>query len=189
MGMLSDDEIRELGCKLISPFTPDLVREVDGQGIISFGTSSYGYDLSLSPEWKTPVTDRSGEVILLDPKNAQPEQWDSTYANAFDMAPHSFVLNKCLEYVRVPRNCLGLVLTKSTYARNGIISLCTPLEPEWEGEVTLEFANLTNCRVRMHAGEGAVQVVFLKSDRLCGKSYADRNGKYQHQRGVVLSRV
>ena len=169
MPVKSDKWIRRMAREhaMIEPFEPDMVREVAGQRVVSFGTSSYGYDIRCSNEFKL-FTNLNSTIV--DP-------------------PNSFALARTLEYFRIPRNVLVLCLGKSTYARCGIIVNVTPLEPEWEGHVTLEFSNTTPLPAKIYANEGVAQVIFIESDEVCETSYRDRGGKYQGQKGVTLPRI
>jgi len=168
---------------LIEPFEPTQVREVNGERVISFGVSSYGYDIRCAPEFEV-FTNINSAVV--DPKNLVPESFVDVNRDVCIIPPNSFALARTLEYFRIPRNILTICLGKSTYARCGIIVNVTPLEPEWEGHVTLEFSNTTPLPAKIYANEGVAQVIFLESDETCEISYRDRGGKYQNQRGVTL---
>ena len=171
---------------LIEPFEPTQVREVNGERVISFGVSSYGYDIRCAPEFKVCTNINSAVV---DPKNFVPESFVDVNRDVCIIPPNSFALARTLEYFRIPRNILTICLGKSTYARCGIIVNVTPLEPEWEGHVTLEFSNTTPLPAKIYANEGVAQVIFLESDETCEISYRDRGGKYQNQRGVTLPKA
>jgi dCTP deaminase len=171
---------------LIEPFEPTQVREVDGKRVISFGLSSYGYDIRCAPEFKV-FTNINSAVV--DPKNFVPESFVDVNRDVCIIPPNSFALARTLEYFRIPRDVLTICLGKSTYARCGIIVNVTPLEPEWEGHVTLEFSNTTPLPAKIYANEGVAQVIFLESDESCAISYRDRGGKYQNQRGVTLPKA
>ena len=173
MTIKSDNWIRRMAQStgMIEPFEPQQVREQDGRRIISFGTSSYGYDIRCADEFKVFTNINS---TIVDPKN-------------FDS--NSFALARTIEYFRIPRNVLTICLGKSTYARCGIIVNVTPFEPEWEGYVTLEFSNTTPLPAKIYAGEGCAQVLFFESDEVCETSYKDRGGKYQGQSGVTLPKT
>jgi len=171
---------------LIEPFEPTQVREVNGERVISFGVSSYGYDIRCAPEFKV-FTNINSAVV--DPKNFVPESFVDVNRDVCIIPPNSFALARTLEYFRIPRNILTICLGKSTYARCGIIVNVTPLEPEWEGHVTLEFSNTTPLPAKIYANEGVAQVIFLESDETCEISYRDRGGKYQNQRGVTLPKA
>ncbi len=171
---------------LIEPFEPRQIREVGGAKVISFGTSSYGYDLRCAAEFKIFT---NINTTIVDPKNFDPESFVDVNADVCIIPPNSFALASTVEYFRIPRNVLTICLGKSTYARCGIIVNVTPLEPEWEGHVTLEFSNTTPLPAKIYANEGAAQVIFLESDEDCEVSYKDRGGKYQGQSGVTLPKA
>ncbi|MEN9728463.1 MAG: hypothetical protein RL434_2829 [Pseudomonadota bacterium] len=171
---------------MIEPFEPEQIRAVNGQRVISFGTSSYGYDIRCAPEFKV-FTNINSAVV--DPKNFDPASFVDVNADVCIIPPNSFALARTVEYFRIPRNVLTICLGKSTYARCGIIVNVTPLEPEWEGHVTLEFSNTTTLPAKIYANEGVAQVIFLESDEDCEVSYKDRGGKYQAQTGVTLPRA
>jgi dCTP deaminase len=188
MPIKADSWIRHMAEKhgLIDPFEPAQVREVEGRRVISYGTSSYGYDLRCAPEFKVFTNVYSAVV---DPKAFDPQSFVDINAEVCIIPPNSFALARTVEYFRIPRNILTICLGKSTYARCGIIVNVTPLEPEWEGHVTLEFSNTTPLPAKIYANEGVAQVLFLESDQPCEVSYRDRGGKYQGQRGVTLPRA
>ena len=171
---------------LIEPFQSEQIREVDGQRVISFGTSSYGYDIRCAGEFKI-FTNINSAVV--DPKNFDSNSFVDVKADVCIIPPNSFALARTVEYLRIPRNVLTICLGKSTYARCGIIVNVTPLEPEWEGHVTLEFSNTTPLPAKIYANEGVAQVLFLESDEICETSYADRGGKYMRQTGVTLPKA
>jgi dCTP deaminase len=171
---------------LIEPFEPEQVREVAGRRVISYGTSSYGYDIRCAPEFKVFTNVHS---VVVDPKAFDPQSFVDINAEVCIIPPNSFALARTVEYFRIPRNILTICLGKSTYARCGIIVNVTPLEPEWEGHVTLEFSNTTPLPARIYANEGVAQVLFLESDQACDVSYRDRGGKYQGQLGVTLPKA
>jgi dCTP deaminase len=171
---------------LIEPFEPTQVRMVDGRKVISYGTSSYGYDIRCAPEFKI-FTNINATIV--DPKNFDSGSFVDVAGNECVIPPNSFALARTIEYFRIPRDVLTIWLGKSTYARCGIIVNVTPLEPEWEGHVTLEFSNTTPLPARIYANEGVAQVIFLQSDEPCDVSYRDRDGKYQGQRGVTLPKA
>jgi dCTP deaminase len=168
---------------MIDPFESGQVREVDGRKIVSYGTSSYGYDVRCADEFKI-FTNINSSVI--DPKNFSEDNFVDVQSDVCIIPPNSFVLARTVEYFKIPRSVLTVCLGKSTYARCGIIVNVTPLEPEWEGHVTLEFSNTTNLPAKIYAGEGVAQLLFFESDDVCSVSYADRGGKYQGQTGVTL---
>jgi len=171
---------------LIEPFEPQQVRELAGDRVISYGVSSYGYDVRCAPEFKV-FTNINSAVV--DPKNFDPDSFVDIDRDVCIIPPNSFALARTLEYFRIPRNILTICLGKSTYARCGIIVNVTPLEPEWEGHVTLEFSNTTPLPARIYANEGVAQVIFIESDESCAVSYRDRGGKYQKQTGVTLPKT
>ena len=155
-------------------------------GVVSFGLSSYGYDCRVADEFKV-FTNVYNTVV--DPKNFDPKSFVDIQASECIVPPNSFALARTVEYFRIPRDVLTICLGKSTYARCGIIVNVTPLEPEWEGHVTLEFSNTTPLPAKIYANEGVAQVIFLQSDEPCEVSYRDRDGKYQGQRGVTLPKA
>lgn len=168
---------------MISPFEPGQVRERDDGRIISYGTSSYGYDVRCSTEFKIFTNINSA---IVDPKNFDDNSFVNVDSDVCIIPPNSFALARTIESFRIPRNVLTVCLGKSTYARCGIIVNVTPLEPEWEGQVTLEFSNTTPLPAKIYANEGVAQMLFFESDEVCETSYADRAGKYQGQSGVTL---
>lgn len=170
---------------LIEPFEPTQIRESEKGKVISYGTSSYGYDVRCSDEFKI-FTNINSAVV--DPKQFDESSFVDFVGESCIIPPNSFALARTVEYFRIPRNVLTICLGKSTYARCGIIVNVTPFEPEWEGHVTLEFSNTTPLPARIYANEGVAQVVFFESDEVCEVSYADRGGKYQRQSGVTLPR-
>ena len=178
MSVMSDIWIRRLALEqaMIEPFSAKQVKSNDdGEGIISYGLSSYGYDARVAREFKiftnvnSAIVDRETDICTIP--------------------PNSFVLARTVEYFRIPRDVLVICVGKSTYARCGIIVNVTPLEPEWEGHVTLEFSNTTPLPAKIYANEGACQFLFLRGDTVCETSYADRAGKYMRQRGVTLPKL
>lgn len=188
MGLKHDTWIKTQAerAAMISPFAPEQVRELAGRRVISFGLSSYGYDARLAPEFK--VARCNGAV--LDPKNEDEAAWEDTVlADSFVIPPHGFVLTRTVEYFRIPENVLCVVLGKSTYARLGLVVNVTPLEPAWEGQITLELSNTTPQPLIVYANEGIAQVLFLEGDRPPEVTYASRSGKYQYQEGIVMSKV
>jgi dCTP deaminase len=171
---------------MIDPFEPNQVREVAGQKIVSYGTSSYGYDIRCSNEFKLFTNINS---TIVDPKNFDPNSFVEVTNDFCIIPPNSFALARTVEYFRIPRNVLTVCLGKSTYARCGIIVNVTPFEPEWEGYVTLEFSNTTPLPAKIYANEGIAQVLFFEADEECETSYKDRGGKYQGQVGVTLPKI
>ena len=188
MSIKSDKWIRRMAAEhgMIEPFEPGQVREVDGKRIVSFGTSSYGYDVRCSNEFKIFTNINS---TIVDPKNFDEKSFVDLKGDVCIIPPNSFALARTVERFAIPRNVLVVCLGTSSYARCGIVVNVTPLEPEWEGHVTLEFSNTTPLPARIYANEGVAQVLFLESDEVCETSYKDRGGKYQGQRGVTLPRI
>ena len=188
MSIKSDKWIRRMAEQhgMIEPFSPVQVKEVDGRRIVSYGTSSYGYDIRCSNEFKLFTNINS---TIVDPKNFDPSSFVNVEADYCIIPPNSFALARTVEYFRIPRNVLTVCLGKSTYARCGIIVNVTPFEPEWEGYVTLEFSNTTPLPAKIYANEGVAQVLFFESDEVCETSYKDRGGKYQGQVGVTLPKI
>ena len=188
MSIKADKWIRRMaeGHKMIEPFESGQVREVDGRRIVSYGTSSYGYDIRCSDEFKIFTNINS---TIVDPKEFDPKSFVDFKGPVCIIPPNSFVLARTIEFFRIPRNVLTICLGKSTYARCGIIVNVTPLEPEWEGHVTLEFSNTTPLPAKIYANEGVAQVLFIESDEVCETAYKDRGGKYQGQTGVTLPRI
>jgi dCTP deaminase len=168
--------------RMIEPFVEDQVRA----GVISYGVSSYGYDVRVGDQFKV-FTNVFNTVV--DPKNFDPRSFVDIRADVCIIPPNSFALASTVEYFRVPRDILTVCLGKSTYARCGIIVNVTPFEPEWEGHVTIEISNTTPLPAKIYANEGIAQVVFFQSDEVCAVSYRDRKGKYQAQQGVTLPRI
>ncbi|MCK8516078.1 dCTP deaminase [Methylonatrum kenyense] len=187
MSIKSDRWIRRMAEQegMIEPFEPGQVRETDQGRIISYGTSSYGYDVRCSREFKI-FTNINSAVV--DPKNFDENSFVDVQNDVCIIPPNSFALASTVEYFRIPRSVLTVCLGKSTYARCGIIVNVTPLEPEWEGHVTLEFSNTTPLPAKIYANEGVAQMLFFESDEVCETSYKDRAGKYMGQRGVTLPR-
>ena len=170
----------------VTPFEPGQVKEVDGRRIVSYGTSSYGYDIRCADEFKL-FTNLNSTIV--DPKEFDENNFVDVKGSSVVIPPNSFALARTIEYFRIPRNVLTICLGKSTYARCGILVNVTPFEPEWEGYVTLEFSNTTPLPAKIYANEGVAQVVFFESDEVCETSYKDRGGKYQGQRGVTLPKM
>ena len=188
MTIKSDRWIRRMAAehRMIEPFEPGQVRAAGGHKIVSYGTSSYGYDIRCSNEFKLF---KNLNATIVDPKNFDDKSFVDISGAHCIIPPNSFALARTIEYFRVPRNVLVLCLGKSTYARCGIIVNVTPLEPEWEGYVTLEFSNTTPLPAKIYANEGVAQVIFFESDEVCETSYKDRGGKYQGQTGVTLPKI
>ncbi|AAF83572.1 dCTP deaminase [Xylella fastidiosa] len=191
MSIKSDRWIRHMAQQhgMIAPFEPGQIKQnATGQRIVSYGTSSYGYDVRCSREFKIFTNINS---TIVDPKQFDNGSFIDVESDVCIIPPNSFALARTIEYFRIPRNVLVICLGKSTYARCGIIVNVTPLEPEWEGHVTLEFSNTTPLPARIYANEGVAQMLFLQADPddVCQTSYRDRNGKYQGQTGVTLPRT
>ena len=187
MSIKSDRWIRKMAAQgMIEPFEPNQVRYVDNRKIVSYGTSSYGYDIRCANEFKVFTNINSS---IVDPKDFDPASFVDVVSDVCIIPPNSFALARTVEYFRIPRNVLTICLGKSTYARCGIIVNVTPFEPEWEGYVTLEFSNTTPLPAKIYANEGCAQVLFFEGDEECETSYRDRGGKYQGQVGVTLPRT
>ncbi len=188
MSIKSDKWIRRMAQEhaMISPFEAEQVRESAEGKVISYGTSSYGYDVRCSDEFKIFTNINSA---IVDPKNFDAQSFVDLKANVCIIPPNSFALARTIEYFKIPRDVLTICLGKSTYARCGIIVNVTPLEPEWEGHVTLEFSNTTPLPAKIYANEGVAQMLFFGGDEICETSYLDRGGKYQGQTGVTLPKA
>lgn len=184
MGLKADKWIQRMAENggLIEPFVSGQVRE----GVISYGVSSYGYDIRVADEFKVFTNVHS---TIVDPKNFDPTAYVDFKGEVCTIPPNSFVLARSVEYIRMPRNVTGIVLCKSTYIRAGVLIPTTVLEAGWEGIITLEISNVTPLPARIYANEGIAQVLFFEGDEECATSYADRRGKYQKQDGLVLPRV
>jgi dCTP deaminase len=184
MGLKSDGWIRRMALehKMIDPFTDGQKRD----GVISYGTSSYGYDIRVADEYKIFTNVYSAVV---DPKAFDNRSMVDFKGDVCVIPPNSFALARTVEYFRIPRSVLTICLGKSTYARCGIIVNVTPFEPEWEGFVTLEISNTTPLPAKIYSNEGIAQVLFFEGDEPCEVSYADKKGKYQKQVGVVLPKL
>jgi dCTP deaminase len=172
--------------RMIEPFEAGQVRANGSGRIVSFGTSSYGYDVRCAADFKVFTNIHSAVV---DPKAFDEKSFVDMGGDVCIIPPNSFALARTVEYFRIPRNVLTICLGKSTYARCGIIVNVTPLEPEWEGHVTLEFSNTTPLPAKIYANEGVAQMIFFESDEECEESYSDRAGKYQGQTGVTLPKA
>ena len=183
MSIKSDKWIREMSLneEMISPFVDNQIRK----GTISYGLSSYGYDIRVSDEYKV-FTNVNNSVV--DPKKFDEKSFIDYKGDICIVPPNSFALARSIEYFKIPRNVLTVCLGKSTYARCGIIVNVTPFEPEWEGHVTLEISNTTPLPAKIYSNEGLCQVLFFESDEMCEKSYKDKKGKYQNQRGITLAK-
>ena len=171
---------------MISPFEPNMIREKDSEKIVSYGTSSYGYDIRCAPEFRVFTNINS---TIVDPKSFDPNSFVEFNGAHCIIPPNSFALARTVEFFKIPRNILTICVGKSTYARCGIIVNVTPFEPEWQGYVTLEFSNTTPLPAKIYAEEGCAQVLFFESDEECETSYKDRGGKYQGQSGVTLPKI
>ncbi len=184
MGLKSDNWIRKMAReqRMIEPFVENQVRG----GCISYGVSSYGYDIRVTNEFKIFTNVHS---TVVDPKAFDERSMVDFTGDVCVIPPNSFALSRTVEYFRIPRGVLTLCVGKSTYARCGIITNVTPFEPEWEGYVTLEISNTTPMPARIYANEGIAQVLFFEGDEACETSYADRKGKYQGQQTIVLPKV
>ena len=189
MTIKSDKWIKKMAQEhqLIEPFTENQVRDADsGNKIISYGVSSFGYDVRCADEFKVFTNINSATV---DPKSFDEDSFVDVKSDVCVIPPNSFALARTIEYFKIPRNVLTICLGKSTYARCGIIVNVTPLEPEWEGHVTLEFSNTTNLPAKIYANEGVAQFVFLKGNEKPNVTYAKRKGKYMKQKGVTLPKI
>jgi dCTP deaminase len=184
MGLKNDAWIRKMAIEqgMIDPFVDHQIRD----GVISYGVSSYGYDIRVADEFKI-FTNIFSAVV--DPKQFDPRSMVDFRGDICIIPPNSFVLAKTVEYFRIPRKVLTVCLGKSTYARCGLIVNVTPFEPEWEGYVTLEISNTTPLPARVYANEGIAQVLFFEADEECEISYADKKGKYQHQQSIILPKI
>ena len=184
MAVMSDSWIRRMATDagMIEPFVEAQRRD----GVISYGLSSYGYDARVADEFRVFT---NVDSVIVDPKDFSPDSFVTRKGPSCVIPPNSFALAHTMEYFRVPRDVLVICLGKSTYARCGIIVNVTPLEPEWEGQVTIEISNTTPLPARIHAFEGICQFLFLQGEAPCETSYADRSGKYMRQRGVSLPRL
>jgi dCTP deaminase len=180
----SDRWIRKMSLeqRMIEPFVEKQMRS----GVVSYGLSSYGYDIRIADEFKIFTNINSS---IVDPKNFDPRSFVDFKGDVCIIPPNSFALARTVEYFRIPRSVITVCVGKSTYARCGIIVNVTPFEPEWEGIVTLEVSNTTPLPARIYAGEGIAQVLFFESDEVCETSYADKKGKYQAQKDLTLPRL
>ena len=185
MSLKEDKWIRHMALEegMIEPFIENQVRETKGQRVVSYGLSSYGYDLRIGNRFKV-FTNVYNSVV--DPKNFREDSFVDIEGESCIIPPNSFALAASIEYFRVPRNILTICLGKSTYARCGIIVNVTPFEPEWEGYVTIEISNTTPLPAIVYANEGIAQVLFLEANHVCETSYADKKGKYMKQEGITV---
>lgn len=184
MAIKADRWIRKM-CKehkMIEPYEDSQVRK----GVVSYGVSSYGYDIRVADEYKIFTNINN---TLVDPKDFSSNNFVTVTGDHVIIPPNSFVLAKTVEYFRIPRNCLAVCIGKSTYARCGLIVNVTPLEPEWEGILTLEISNTTPLPAKVYSNEGIAQLMFFESDEPCEVSYKDKKGKYQSQSGLTLPRL
>lgn len=188
MSLKSDRWIRQMAMdhKMIEPFSDIQIRTDGAKKIVSFGLSSYGYDLRVAKDFKV-FTNVYNSIV--DPKNFSPNAFVDISGEECIIPPNSFALARSVEYFRIPRNVLTLCIGKSTYARCGIIVNVTPFEPEWEGFVTLEISNTTPLPAKIYAGEGLAQVLFFASEEACEVSYADRKGKYMNQMEITYPSI
>ena len=167
---------------MIKPFAD----KQHGKGMISYGVSSYGYDARIDRQYKIAT---NINTTIIDPKNMDPKSFVDFDGDVCIIPPHSFVLAKTMEYFKIPREVLVVCVGKSTYARCGLIVNVTPLEPEWEGYVTMEISNTTDLPAKVYSNEGIAQFLFFGGDEVCEESYADKKGKYQKQKGIVMAKV
>ncbi len=188
MSVRADHWIRKMSLEhgMIEPFVEKQVRTEEGQSLISYGLSSYGYDLRVADEFKVFTNVYSA---MVDPKEFDEKSFVDIKTDVCIVPPNSFALARSVEYFRIPRDVLTICVGKSTYARCGIIVNVTPFEPEWEGHVTLEISNTTPLPAKIYANEGLAQVVFFGAEEPCEVSYADRGGKYMKQRGITVPRI
>ncbi|MCH9627177.1 MAG: dCTP deaminase [Chlamydiales bacterium] len=189
MSIREDNWIRKMALeqKMIEPYVDGQVRvDENGEKIVSYGISSYGYDLRISEEFKVFTNVYNS---MVDPKMFTEDSFVDICAKECIIPPNSFALARSIEYFRIPRNILTICLGKSTYARCGIIVNVTPFEPEWEGHVTIEISNTTPLPAKVYANEGIAQVIFFEAKEMCQTSYAERNGKYQKQTGITVPKV
>jgi len=184
MSIKSDKWIKRMALehRMIEPFSESQVRD----GVISYGLSSYGYDIRVADEFKIFT---NINTTIVDPKRFDQQSFVDFKGEVCIIPPNSFALARTVEYFRIPRNILTICVGKSTYARCGIIVNVTPFEPEWEGTATLEISNTTPIPAKIYANEGIAQVIFFESDEICETSYADKKGKYQAQRSITLPRI
>jgi dCTP deaminase len=184
MGLKPDHWIKKMALEyeMISPFVESQVRN----GVVSYGVSSYGYDIRVADEFKIFTNVHSA---IVDPKHFDPKSMVDFKGDICVIPPNSFALARTIEYFKIPRSVLTICLGKSTYARCGIIVNVTPFEPEWEGYVTLEISNTTPLPARIYANEGIAQVLFFQADEECNISYADKKGKYQNQQSIILPKL
>lgn len=181
--VMNDRWIKEMAENgMIEPYSPEQIRK----GVISYGVSSYGYDMRIADEFKIFTNINS---TIVDPKNFDPKSFVDFKGDICIIPPNSFALGYSIEYFRIPRDVIVICLGKSTYARCGLVVNVTPLEPEWEGHVTIEISNTTPLPAKIYANEGIAQLLFLKGIEVCERSYADKTGKYQSQKGITLPKI
>lgn len=184
MTVLSDNEIDVLARNgMITPYVYGQVRDINGVKTISYGLSSYGYDIRCANEFK--VFHPNNKETIVDPKNFKDDNYETVIADSVIIPPNSFVLTRTVEYIKMPRDVIAICTGKSTYARCGIIANVTPIEPEWEGYITIELSNTTPIPAKVYANEGIAQLVFFRASDICSTSYKDKGGKYQGQIGVT----
>ncbi len=188
MSLKADKWIRKMALEegMIEPFVDSQVRSIENHKIVSYGLSSYGYDVRVSNRFKV-FTNVHNPIV--DPKKFTEDAFVDIEGDHCVIPPNSFALASTIEYFRIPRNCLTVCLGKSTYARCGIIVNVTPFEPEWEGHVTIEISNTTPLPAKIYSNEGIAQVLFFEAKQVCEVSYADRAGKYMKQRGITVPSV
>lgn len=191
MSVLSDIEIiqRCVLENMIEPYEGATVREVNGKKVISYGVSGYGYDIRVADEFKLLYRDVCEIPEIIDPKDDKSVRYASFKASIVEIPPNSMLLCRSVEKFKIPRDIMCMAVGKSTYARCGLIVNITPLEPEWEGYLTIEVSNTTPLAVKVYANEGIAQLLFFKATTVCGTSYADKGGKYQSQTGVQEAKL
>jgi dCTP deaminase len=186
MSILADYEIQELAEQgMLTPYEKNQVRKIGDKGILSYGTSSYGYDTRCAPEFKIFTNINSG---IIDPKNFQESHFISIDEDYILLPPNSFALSRTIERFKMPNDVIAICMGKSTYARAGLLINVTPIEPGWEGHVVLELSNTTTLPMKIYANEGIAQFLFFRGNQ-CKVTYADRKGKYQNQSGITLPSV
>jgi dCTP deaminase len=189
MSVLSDIEIKQLANNsgMIVPFVDSLIKNEAGIKILSYGLSSYGYDVRVDNKFF--LFNKKNQELVIDPKNIDTEVFEEITCDVLTIPPNGFVLAKTVEYLKIPKDVISICVGKSTYARCGVIINVTPIEPEWEGYVTLEISNTTPLPVKIYANEGICQFLFLKASSVCEQSYLDRSGKYLYQKDITLPKV
>ncbi len=190
MSILSDLEIIELSKKgMIEPFEEMQIRVANENKVVSYGVSSYGYDMRVANEFKIITSSLYMDNFVIDPKKYDERLYTTVIGDSCIIPPNNYVLARSVEYFRIPRDVTVICVGKSTYARCGIIVNVTPLESSWEGIVTISISNTSPMPVKIYANEGIAQLLFLKADSICKTSYADKSGKYQNQQGIVGAKV